>query len=117
MSKVLIDDAVEGVRAALGDDLDVGPSRTTEGRVVQRGLHLEFFDALRRWHGECDGSATAHRVDVDAVDLEIVLRHARAVHRNGLRVPPDTSVVREMSDCTWRESQHLCHIACGQRQR
>ena len=117
MPKVLIDDAAEGVRATLGDDLDVGPSRTTEGRVVERGLYLELLDALRRGHGQCDGPTAAHGVDIDAVNLEVVLRHARAVHGNGLRVPPYTSVVRETRDCAWRESQHLGHVACGQGQR
>ena len=70
--------------------------------------------------GAGTGSVTAplrpHRIDVDAIDLEVVLRDARAVHGNRLRVPSDTRVIREMRDGAWREGQHLGHIAAGQWQ-
>ena len=115
--EISIHDAAEGVRTAPGEDLDVGPSRTAEGGVVERGLHLELLDALRRRYRERDGATAPHRVDIDPINLEVVLRHAGAVHRNGLRVPPDTSVVRKIGDGTRRHRQHLGHIARGQRQR
>ena len=98
--KIAVDDAVEGVRAAPGDDLNVRPSRTAEGGVVERGLHLELLDALRRRYRERDGATAPHGVDIHPINFEVVLRHAGAVHGNGLRVPPDTGVVREIGDCT-----------------
>ena len=67
------------VRAAPGDYLDVTPSRTSESRVIKRNLDLEFLNCLwRRYRYICYGVAR-DKIRINAVDLVIVLRPARAV--------------------------------------
>ena len=72
------------VRAAPRDRLNIAAAATSKRRVVKRGLHLEFLNRLRRGHGQARRGVCIYFIGVNAIDLEIILSHARAVDRDVL---------------------------------
>ena len=72
------------VRAASRDRLNIAAPAPSECRVVKRGLDLEFLNRLRRGHGQTGRGVCIYSIGVNAVDLEIILSHARAVDRDVL---------------------------------
>ena len=72
------------VGAALRYGLNVATTRTAEGGLIKRSLHLEFLNGLGRWNRQALGVVISYVVGIHAVDLVIVLRSACAVDRNVL---------------------------------
>ena len=85
------------IAAAARDDLNVGSARTPECCIIQRRLHFEFLNGFGSGDRNVDRRARAHRVGVDTVNLHIVLRHARAINGNSLRISSEAGAVRQVS--------------------
>src|SRR5262249_46323722 len=117
IAKVFVGPAVKAVRSTSCEYLDVAAAGAAKGSVIERGLYLEFLNGLWRWHCEaCDGVIGCDAEGIHAVDLEIVLRRARAVDRGILRVEAYGRVVRQIDERARRESQNLSKVARRQRQ-
>ena len=67
-------------------------TRARDRRIIQRGLHVHFADALRRRNGNVCEVVQGNIVGVDAVDLITILRHTRAIYRDIGRVASDGAV-------------------------
>src|SRR2546427_4754089 len=96
------------VATALGDGLNVTATGAAERSVIERSLHLEFLDGLRRWNRKPQRVVAGNVIRVHTVNLVTVLSSARAVHRDALRVAPHGSVIGKLDGCTRRQSQNLC---------
>src|SRR5260370_39717444 len=112
--EILISVPMDFIAAALSHKLDVGAAAPTIRGVIEGSLHFEFLNGFRSWNLNQNWSLTAHRGCINAVYLKIVLRNARAVNGNGLRIAADTSAVWEIASRPWRKSQNLREIAGGQ---
>ncbi len=130
--EVVIDRAVELVRATLGDELEVAAAVAPRSGVVEAGLQLDFFERLRRWRDvprqraatlfDCapvavDAAVAAEQVgDINAVVNETVVSGARAVDagRDG------SVVIREqfadVSGHPLLDHQQLSEVPRGGRQ-
>src|SRR4030095_11721627 len=95
VAEVFVNSAVKLVRAAERDRLHAASGAAPERRVVERGLDLELLNRLRRGHGYRPRAVFVQPVGVNAIDLEIVLRGARAVHEDVLRIAAQGRVVGE----------------------
>src|SRR5262249_13469038 len=116
VAEIFIKSAVKLVRAAARDRLHAAAATAPEGRVVERGLDFEFLYSFRRGHSYRCRAVESQLVGVNAVDLEIVLRAARAVDRDGLRVATQSRVVGEVGERAWRERENLQEVARSERQ-